>query len=214
MIDEFITNIKSSGLARDNDFNIVLSLPTLIQSSIMNSPEMLKNISMRCQEVTLPSRLFNTADRNIYGAKTSHPISEDFGTVTCSIILSSDFRERKVFDLWHKLIFDGVGFEFHDNFVTDITINKTDKNQINGENTYSVRLVDAYPTTISENALSMSSETHSILTITFAYKYWEQSDLKREFDIGDIAERVFPTKTFDAELTNLDMINDMYGLKD
>lgn len=88
--------------------------------------------------------------------------------------------EKSFFDDWLELISPtpqstNVGYynmEYKDNYTTDITVNHYDTN---GYRTYSVNLIDAFPISVNQLALSWQDESILRLTVEFAYTRWERT---------------------------------------
>ena len=92
-------------------------------------------------------------------------------------IITQDFYMKTVFDNWQKLVFDvdKYAVNFKKEFVADIMIQQVDKEK--NLPLYGVKLINAFPTSISGLALSNeSADTLQRLSVTFSYDKFEVQD--------------------------------------
>jgi len=82
-------------------------------------------------------------------------------------------KEKKYFETWQRLTFNpqtfAIGY-YHD-YVGSVDIHTLDEQ---GNKRYGVKLVEAFPVSINEQALSYSTNNaYQTLTVNFAYRYWQ-----------------------------------------
>lgn len=175
---------KKGGLSVANRFQIFFTPPnlgllnknpssligTLVSGggigNLINDP---RDISLLCESVSIPGRTIQTLDFQAEKQQIKMPngvIEED---ITCSFILTNDYYIRTMFDDWHSAIFDVENYQvgYKKDFATDVVIQ-----QLNQKNrpVYGVRLVNAFPNSISAIELNNSSEnTMQKVSVTFNY---------------------------------------------
>lgn len=182
-----IDNLKSTiskrgGLAKSNRFQILFTPPqgSLLSAagivgaltsggglkSMINDP---RDISMLCENVTLPGRQITTVDYIAEKQSVKIPyafINED---VTCTFLLTNDYYMKTLFDAWLEQVFDTESYraKFKKDFTTDVVIQ-----QLNEKNVpvYGVRLENAFPTTVAGITLDNNSESAvQKINVTFSY---------------------------------------------
>jgi len=179
------TIAKKGGLAKANRFNVIFTPPT--QSLLNINPEVLvgslvsgetpsvknliadpRDISLLCEQATIPSRSISTLD--FMGDKQSNkfPYAHIDGDVTMHFILTNDMYMKTMFDTWISSIIDVENFNlgYKDDFSTDIIIQTLNSNNVP---TYGVKLEKAFPIDSSVIALNNTDGEYLRCTITFAY---------------------------------------------
>ena len=141
---------------------------------------MRRQLSFLCDTATLPTKSLATFEKTIYGPVKAMPYRMTFTEASMSFIMTDSMREKDYFDAWQNKIIDqksgNVGF--FDDYKCDIKIQKFGRNVAtdNDEPTYEVKLIDAWPSIISEVQLSHSGGTEAMkLPVTFQFKKWESS---------------------------------------
>jgi hypothetical protein len=182
-IDKLTSTIgKRGGLAKTNRFQVIFTPPqgSLLSAkgligaltsggglkSMINDP---RDISMLCENVTLPGRQITTVDYIAEKQSVKIPyafINED---VTCSFLLTNDYYMKTLFDAWLEQVFDTESYraKFKKDFTTDVVIQ-----QLNEKNVpvYGVRLENAFPTTVTGITLDNNSESAvQKISVTFSY---------------------------------------------
>ena len=186
-IDEFVADIGKWGLASPNKYEVSFGLPpgannsnalypsaaTKTQLQILGTPNNAKSIAMRCTNMTFPGRGIQTLDDLEFGATKKVPFTTDYNAAEFSFISSRDLFERVFFEAWQSLVLNPVSntVNFWDDYTSDITMSQL--NNETEEETYSIRLKDAYP--ISVNAMDYGYDKTNevqIITVSLIYKYW------------------------------------------
>ena len=182
-IDKLKSTIsKRGGLAKTNRFQVIFTPPqgSLLSArgligaltsggglkSMINDP---RDISMLCQNVTLPGRQITTIDYIAEKQAVKIPyafINED---VTCSFLLTNDYYMKTLFDAWLEQVFDTESYraKFKKDFTTDVVIQQLNEKNIP---VYGVRLENAFPTTVAGITLDNNSESAvQKMSVTFSY---------------------------------------------
>jgi len=182
-IDKLTSMIgKRGGVAKQNRFQVIFTPPqgsllsgagivgALISGgglkSMINDP---RDISMLCENVTIPGRQITTVDYIAEKQSVKIPyafINED---VTCSFLLTNDYYMKTLFDAWLEQVFDTKSYraKFKKDFTTDVVIQQLNEKNIP---VYGVRLENAFPTTVAGITLDNNSESAvQKMTVTFSY---------------------------------------------
>jgi hypothetical protein len=185
-----IDTLKSSisnhgGIAHPNRFNVIFTPPkmsllnknpanlignlasgSLSLRNLINDP---RDISLLCQSVSIPGRNISTLDYMANKGSRKQPYTFVDSEVAMSFILTSDFYIKTMFDTWMENIFDTENYYvgYKKDYSTDITIQQLNKKNIP---VYGVRLVNAYPTTVTDISLDNSTaDTVQKMSATFSY---------------------------------------------
>ena len=159
-----------------------------------------RDVAFQCNSITLPSRgLTTVADETIYGPARNLVQGYVFGDVNANFYLHSDLREKKFFETWQRIAFNPQTFAmgYYDDYVGNVKIYTLDQQN---NRRYGVELVEAFPETLSEQALSGAVATSAMeITVGFKYRYWrnltDESELPKPLldrlqnVLGDQVER-------------------------
>ena len=179
---------KRGGLSKTNKFAIVMTPPTntLLNLDIaehvrnalsgtfglgdlVNDP---RDIALLCENVSIPGRQIQTTEyasnQDWFTSKipTAY-LSED---VTFSFHLTGDYYIRKMFDRWQGAIISTKTklVNYESEYYSDVIIQQLDQN---GVPTYGVKLINAFPTTVSAIVLdNNAADSTQRLTVTLAYE--------------------------------------------
>jgi len=107
-------------------------------------------------------------------------------------------KEKKYFETWQRMSFNPQDFSmgyYHD-YVGSVEIHALDEKD---NRRYGVRLVEAFPKSINEQALSYENGAgYQTVTVNFAYRYWQnlvdEADLPKPL-MDRIAEATINTVT-------------------
>lgn len=176
---------KKGGLAKANRFNVIFTPPT--QSLLNLNPEVLvgsllsgntpsvknlisdpRDISLLCEQVTLPSRSMSTLDYMADKQSNKFPYTNIDGDVNMTFILTNDMYIKSMFDAWSSSIIDVDNYNlgYKDDFSTDIVIQTLNEKNVP---TYGVKLEKAYPIDIALVSLNNTDGEFLRLTVTIAY---------------------------------------------
>jgi len=182
-IDKLTSMIgKRGGVAKQNRFQVIFTPPqgsllsgagivgALISGgglkSMINDP---RDISMLCENVTIPGRQITTLDYTAEKQAVKIPYSFINEDVTCTFLLTNDYYMKTMFDNWMEQVFDDKKFtaKFKKDFTSDVVIQQLNSKDIP---VYGVRLENAFPTTVAGITLDNNSESAvQKMTVTFSY---------------------------------------------
>jgi hypothetical protein len=176
-IKNMLSEVGRSGIAHAGYFNVQMTLPLQIKDVVY--PE---GLSFRTDTVDMPGRALMALDNYYdYGVTRNIPYAAQHQEVGISIILSEDMREKELFDKWQDLIVGGYRNEvgpissrydvgYYDEYVSTINISRF---RPEGQQVYSISLVEAYPRTISALPMSWDSIEALRINIQFSYRYYK-----------------------------------------
>ena len=182
-IDKLTSTIgKRGGVAKQNRFQVIFTPPqgsvlsgagivgALISggglNSMINDP---RDISMLCENVTIPGRQITTLDYTAEKQAVKIPYSFINEDVTCTFLLTNDYYMKTMFDNWMEQVFDDKKFtaKFKKDFTSDVVIQQLNSKDVP---VYGVRLENAFPTTVAGITLDNNSESAvQKMTVTFSY---------------------------------------------
>lgn len=169
-IQEFISEVKTHGLARTNRFLVDFTPPNADQT-------LTKKVVLFCSEAQLPSMSYATVQNRSFGEFREMPYDRLFENVTLTFHVDRDFVVKSIFDDWMQIIQypSSRTFNYYRNYTTQMKIQVQD---LADKTKYEVQLFECYPKTI--NAINLSSESKDTmkLSVTFQYKYWTSSNIE------------------------------------
>ena len=176
---------KKGGLAKANRFNVIFTPPT--QSLLNLNPEVLvgsllsgntpsvknlindpRDISILCEQVTLPSRSISTLDYMADKQSNKFPYTNIDGDVNMTFILTNDMYMKTMFDSWASSVIDVDNYDlgYKDDFSTDVIIQTVNEQNVP---TYGVKLEKAYPIDVALVNLNNTDGEYLRLTVSLAY---------------------------------------------
>ncbi len=112
-IQRFLAQVnQGEGFAKNNRFIVRINLPKPIGSltnkagiNDLESNQIVENIDMMCNKVTLPNRDIATNPHQVYGPRREMPYAYSFpGTAEMTFYADKFLRQRVFFEEWQKLI--------------------------------------------------------------------------------------------------------------
>jgi hypothetical protein len=160
-LNEFISNIKRSSLARQNRFTVSISSPTSSNANL---------VELFCEQALLPSLSFASQPVRTYGEQREVVYDRNFESVQLTFLVDRQMQVKSYFDNWTDQIINPYSrvAGFYDSYVRDISIITQDTKD---NDTYIAVLREAYPKTISAVQLDHNSKDVMKLQVTFNYKY-------------------------------------------
>lgn len=168
----FISEIKSQGLARSNRFAVMFTPPSNV------NPANLKKTLLFCDAASLPGVNFSTIQNRSFGEVRDVPYEKLFDTCQMTFHVDKDMMVKSLFDQWIQSIQNPVtrNFSYYSDYITNMTIEVQDL----ADNTrYEMQLYEVYPKTISAINLSHESKETMKINVTFQYKYWTSSSIQQ-----------------------------------
>ena len=138
-------------------------------------------LSIVCDSASIPGISYQTSAIQDIGPEYVYPYTTSFEDLELSFFCSESMQERIFFDAWFESISlitetNFPKFSFRDDYVTSITIDKLNRKD---ERAYGLKLIDAYPITMSGQELSYVPQANDALklSITFKYSRWIYNDV-------------------------------------
>lgn len=168
MITDFISAIKSTGLARTNRYKVTIPFPTGIGSG----NDSIKIVSLFCDSASLPGVNIATNPARTYGESREMPYEKMYDTVVFSFYVDSDLIIKSYFEQWVDKVIDpqtrSVGY--YNDYVKDIDIEVYNVDE--SQSPYYVTLYEAYPKSINAVNIDAASREVMKIAVTMQYKYW------------------------------------------
>jgi hypothetical protein len=171
-VKNFISEIKSQGLARTNRFAVLFTPPANV------NPANLRKTLLFCDQAVLPGVNFSTIQNRSYGEVREVPYEKLFDTAQLTFHVDKEMQVKSMFDAWIGSIQNPVTrtFEYYNNYVTNMQIEVQDLQE---KTRYEMTLYECYPKTISAISLDNAAKDTMKLTVTFQYKYWTSSTIQQ-----------------------------------
>jgi len=138
-----------------------------------SNPSITRYLSLQCETTEFPGKTLNTADVKIYGPTFKVPYQAQFGDISLSFLCTNEFYERKLFERWMEAIMpmDTNNLRFakdeETRYMTNIKIIQYDDFI---KKIFVVELIDAFPTSISNQSLSWADDGFHRLGVQFSYQ--------------------------------------------
>ena len=163
-LNDFITQVKSQGLARTNRYAVYFNLPWEPDSA-------LRETLLFCDQVQLPGTNFNTNETRTFGEIRKAPYERLYEDINMSFYVDKEMKNKVMFDYWLNQIQDPWtrNFNYYNDYVTDIVIEVQD---LKDRSRYGVKLFEAYPKSIGAIQLDYAGKDIMKLSVNFAYKYY------------------------------------------
>ena len=168
---DFIAQVKSQGLMRNNRYIVEMSLPRAMNRGGID----MRKVLLFCDSVTIPGVTLTSTPAKTYGEVREMPWERLFQPASMSFYVDNAMHVKKVFDEWKDLIQDPVTRDigYYVNYTTDIQIEIFD---IDENARYRVTLYEAYVKDIASITMDMANRDVMKLPVTFQYKYWKSTD--------------------------------------
>ena len=175
------------GLSRPHRYEVTLFPPTGVAGSKGTGSNIFTKImgealgdgtvratGLKCESISFPGRnLDTTEDTNIYGPVRNIVTGFSFADLSATFQCSADMREKIYFETWQRLSYNPRNFSmgYYYDYVGTVEIHALNEQN---DPQYGVALVEAFPKSINEQALSYENgASYQTVTVNFAYRYWK-----------------------------------------
>ena len=172
MLNEFISKVKSTGLAKTNRYRVTIATPSLM-TGLMNSGRL---ITLFCESTSLPGQVVATTRQSIMGEAREFPYSKMFDNITLSFYIDNNFEVKGFFDNWLNSVSNTqnkITSYYKDYIAPTVLIEVLPMDS--EVSTYSITLHEAYPKGISPIQLSADSRDIAKIGVSLNYKYYTTS---------------------------------------
>lgn len=189
-INEFTKRGLELGGARPTLFSVVLTIPSNITAIIGGiSRDAEEKFTFTCKATAAPASSISAIDVNYFGRTIKVAGDRTFQDWNVTVINDEDFLVRDTFEAWHNAINTIVSNKklvVGNSYTGTGLITQFDKN---GQPIKAYNIVEAFPTNISDMALSWDSQnTIQEFGVTFAYNYFEPVVIASEATINTEAD--------------------------
>ena len=172
MLNEFISKVKSTGLAKTNRYRVTIATPALM-TGFMNSGRL---ITLFCESTSLPGQVISTIEQRIMGETREFPYSKFYDNITLSFYIDNNFEVKGFFDNWLNSVSNTqnkITSYYKDYIAPTVLIEVLPMDS--EVSTYSITLHEAYPKGISPIQLSADSRDIAKIGVSLNYKYYTTS---------------------------------------
>lgn len=174
-IQDFITNLDQQGMtAHANHFDCSMSLPyALYVASNFTSQQ----LQMVCEASELPGIDIQSLDYRHYGFTKHLPQHINYAPLSLTFYCTAQMQEKLLFDTWMAQCVDvnsglvtyRLDSSGNPQYETDITVNQYDPA---GDLIYSVKVLEAFPISVSALNTNWSDDSVHRLNVQFLYTKW------------------------------------------
>jgi len=176
-VQDFISEVKTKGLARVNRFEVIITPPQFITTNYLQ----FNKISLFCEVSNFPPINLSVKPFKIFGPSYQRPITSEYGGdgISMTFHVDREMKIKKFFDDWIETVVNRDSFTvaYQNEYITKISIRQLDEaNNVN----YEIELQEAFPRSITLMDLNQSAQnqTHRV-NVIFAYRYWKRTDIPR-----------------------------------
>ena len=184
MLNEFISKIKNTGLAKTNRYRVTIATPTLM-TGFMNSGRL---ITLFCESTSLPGQVISTIEQRIMGETRKFPYSKFYDNITLSFYIDNNFEVKGFFDNWLNSVSNTqnkITSYYKDYIAPTVLIEVLPMDS--EVSTYSITLHEAYPKGISPIQLSADSRDIAKIGVSLNYKYYTTSHVASTKSMSSIS---------------------------
>lgn len=177
MLEEFISHIKTVGLARSNRYIVEISTPNVLLGN-QEAMHTLKEIPIICDAVSLPSMNIDSQPHRIFGESREMPYGVSYQPINLSFHVDAEFKVKKLFDDWMDGIIDPVSrsIAYYTDYLSRITLTMIDIQE--DKEKYKIELIEAWPKATGDIYLSSESREIMKLPVIFQYKSWQRAKVQ------------------------------------
>ena len=178
---EFKSLIEQGKFAKKYNYEFVITPP----AGVTYAGGSMKNLMLRCESVTLPGQnMSSTIDDIRVGPCREHIFNVTYAPITAVFLADKALNEKRFFEDWQSLMFNrDFQLKYYEDYVEDMTIKQLDAR---GNEVYGVRLIDAFPKTVTQMDLSYADAEMSRITVEIVFYKWIQESPASNFESGPI----------------------------
>jgi hypothetical protein len=169
-LDEFISEVKRSGMANANRYFVEIAGAE-------------KTVGLFCENAQLPGTQILSTPARTFGEVREVPYELQFDPINLSFYVDNNWMVKKFFDDWRTKIFNWQTRTsgYYDKYVRDVTIYCYNKDN---KEAYTVKLYKAFPKTIGSIALDYGNKEVPKLAVTLQYEWFEPQRISGGVDAG------------------------------
>ena len=193
VLNDILSTFHSEdGYAVPNRFEVLITRPR-------GSASENRQVSMRCESVSLPGRNLNSVtDSNIYGPTREIVDGVTYAEdITMTFQAGSGLEERVFFEEWQALAFDERSWNvgYYNDYISTVDVYVLDRQD---NRRFGLKLHEAFPKTIAGTDLNQSANNELVkISVTFSFRYWTTLDIDRQRP--SLTDKIFDTITTGVE---------------
>jgi hypothetical protein len=170
-LNNFITAIKTGGLAKPSKYEVVIGKPAVVESLKYKEDNNWRKMLLFCEQATLPGVNYTTTQSRTFGEFREMPYERIFDPLQLSFYCDSEMWIKGFFDEWMANIQNSKTreFSYYDKYTVPITITTVNNE---GRNTYGIKLFECYPKTITAVQLDYGAKDVMKLSVSMQYRYY------------------------------------------
>ncbi len=197
-LNEFISAIKSTGLARSNRFSVNIPFPVAADTDP-------RQVLILCDSASLPGVTIGTAQQRFWGELREIPYEALYDNVELSFYVDTNLGVKNLFEKWLGLIRNPETrtFNYYANYITDIDIyiHPIDNSE---DSVHVVTLHEAYPKILKPVSLDYGNKDVMKYSVSMNYKWFTTSFMSRSEAtslLGNIVNDPLGSVTGDIPIT-------------
>lgn len=220
MLADFISEVKTRGLASPNKFKVNIALPqkfTLDERDLRNGERNSNHrmVQMFCDQAQLPDLNISTSQSRTYGEVREVPYENLYGNINMSFYCDSNYIVKDFFDRWIMSISDPNTrhFNYYNDYISpNIDIIMMNNNQ---SAVYGVKLFECYPKQLQAVSVDYASKDIVKVSVSMNYKYWRSTLISDQVVVNNGAnEEVLQEMQQQSNEIPNDYIENFYGYQD
>lgn len=186
-LNQFISQVKSSGLARDNKYVVSITPPQTLNTGGPQN-ELLR---LYCQSVSMPGLNYVSNPVLTYGEQREVIYNRQYDPISLEFVLDGRMDIKRYFDSWQQLMIDPVSrmVNYYENYIGTIDISQLDGTDAENE-IYSVKLHECYPKIVSPIQYSAGAKDFTKLQVQIEYKYWAPTRINTGTNVSPVRQSV------------------------
>ena len=192
-ITRMLSNVKKSDLfSRPCLYKVFIHPPSQLLESSQGT---IQGIQLNCETVSIPGHVMATKAHKTYGLKREYAYEKLYEMVTMSFYMSDKMHEFNFFNAWLNSMYDKGRVSYYDDYKGTIEIFQLSGIDPSDEDDLSVmmsvKLIDAYPKTISALALGHSlANTIQKMSVSITYRDVEYLDYTKQDSTKSSLEKI------------------------
>ena len=176
-ISDFVSRMKTGGMARTNRYSIVLTNPKSVVAYVQD----MEKILLFCDSINLPGININTAQIRTFGEMREMPYEFNYDPIQVSFYVDGQMLIKDYFDQWINSIQRGETrtLNYYKQYICpQMQIYVED---VQDKKTYEVELYEVYPKTVSPIQMGYDQKDIMKIQVTFMFKYWKSRMVENDF---------------------------------
>ena len=193
-ITRMLSNVKKSDLfSRPCLYKVFIHPPSNLLESSQGT---IQGIQLNCEAVEIPGHVMATKEHKTYGLKREYAYEKLYELITMSFYMSDKMHEFNFFNAWLNSMYDKGRVSYYDDYKGTIEIFQLSGIDPSDEEDLSimmsVKLIDAYPKTITPLALGHGlANTIQKMSVGITYRDVEYLDYTKQDSTKSGLEKLF-----------------------